>query len=386
MFLGAKLFLGPKIWITSVQNKYENMKQGVGHKLRIALCVAAIILVGSVLLYNDISLKSTPTLSSSSKLGGKQIIQNNVAAPPSHFGPQSDQIVRVLIPIINNPMILWWHVELFHRNLEEKSEIFFFNDADSKDMRSEIFSTCNSVKNKWRSIKKVSCIEVPQNIPRTGNFAAAKAADIVQFIYDNYIYDKLGFFIYQDSDFFLRKRASYFDQILHSKVAAVMQTRGESNQILYFFTGLMFFNGHALRGYPRMKIGYGTVDGIGTDNGGHTHFWIKEATAICQKNPAVRCGFETIWRHIPELPYFRCAESKYVTTKGATYIFLDQRTIDFFHNDYELVGQKCLPTLIGQHFEWIHMVGAGNWLNLDSAKLLKRLQATEEYLQVSRIN
>ena len=286
-----------------------------------------------------------------------------------------------MIPLLNSPEFVEWHVRCYQKHMLERFELYIFNDGFTFDdqkrlsgmnVRQEIATSCITAQQKYPTVK-LNCINIPPNIHAANSLDAKRCFETTQYIYDNYIQNSSNstLTLFHDSDIFLFKATSIWKQILNSKIAFIPQERGDN--VLYMWNGFIVFNHELLKNEEKLSFEGGVVEGQSTDVGGKTHYWLLRLKQKCiqQERSAVAqtfivCAHTYLSQYIPQISIY---SKEFLNAIPNT--FLDKKQHEFLVEDMTLLGRPW-GQFLGQNFEWVHLRGAGNWQGFDQEIINQR--------------
>lgn len=298
--------------------------------------------------------------------------------------------VHIMVPLLNSPEFIEWHILCYQKYLLEPFELTIFNDAfthDDKirlsgsDIRQKITESCMLAKKKYPLVK-LNCVDIPPSIHAAGSVDTNRCFETTQFVYDNYIQNSSILTMFHDSDIFLSKRASAWNQILMSKIAFIIQERGEN--VRYIWNGFILFNTKMLKNEEKLNFQYGLVEGQSTDVGGQTHYWLLQLKRNCNEQqkklaqPSMACTSTYLSQYIPEISIYN---KDYLISIPNTFLREEQR--QFLINDLKIVGRSWAQ-FVGRNFEWLHLRGAGNWQGFNHELILERKSNAYSFLFKNR--
>lgn len=187
----------------------------------------------------------------------------------------------------NRPDFIEIQDKTFKKFLKDDYEFVVFNDAPGEPMARAIESTCQSL--------GLRCIRIPQSIhtkpylPKgpgeDGNHSCKRCAHVVQYSLDILGVDHDDLVAIIDSDMFLIKPFSIRHYMQDIQLAGVPQSRDNGvSRVEYFWNGLVFFDMPALPDKKSINFNCGRVEGIGTDVGGYTFYYLQNHPHLRRKN------------------------------------------------------------------------------------------------------
>lgn len=186
----------------------------------------------------------------------------------------------------NRPDFIEIQYKTFHKFLKDDFEFIVFNDASTKKMAARIKNKCKEL--------KIRCIRIPQSIHTRPylerdvgddcNNPSVRNCNVVQYSLDKLGFSYAGKVAIFDSDMFLIKDFSILEYMKDYDLAGSFQIRkNEYNSVEYLWIGLIFFDFSTLPQRKSLNFNCGLVDGVRTDTGGYSYYYLKN-------NPAIRLG------------------------------------------------------------------------------------------------
>jgi hypothetical protein len=277
--------------------------------------------------------------------------------------------ILILTHSFNKPEFIPWQYHTFKKFLKDDYEFVVFNDAPNRKLNQQIHETCSHL--------GVSCIDVPQAIhqppfylqrdPHTGG-PSAECAETIQYMLDMKGFDYPGIAVIIDSDMFLIRPFSIVDYLQNYDVGAPVNPQvrlsylhnGKDEKIAHFLPNLMFFNMLTLPDKTTLNFNLGCIDGVHTDTGGFTHYYIKEHPNLRwkdnnMKNTALnKAELEEKEEHI-----------NYIKNHKRLLKLTTEMPFDFeFYIDYA----------------FLHFKAGSNWNKLDGNKFNKKTSMAYEIL------
>lgn len=187
----------------------------------------------------------------------------------------------------NRPDFIEIQDKTFKKFLKDDYEFVVFNDAPGEPMARAIEATCQGL--------GLRCIRIPQSIhtrpylpkrsDEDGNHSCKRCAHVVQYTLDQLGFDHDDLVAVVDSDMFLIKPFSIREYMKDIQIAGVSQGRGNGVlNIEYLWNGLLFFDMPALPDKKSINFNCGCVEGIATDVGGYTYYYLKNHPDLRRKN------------------------------------------------------------------------------------------------------
>jgi len=150
-------------------------------------------------------------------------------------------------------------------------EYVIFNTASEDQKRyDEIESICKKLGTQSIPVKKSKLLKFwKENVSKS-------VARSLNYIWKNHLKNEKDIVVIIDSDMFFIKDVS-IEQLMNGyNFAFVPAYRGKKFEVLYPWTGLMFFNMNTLPSPEKMRWDTGSVLGNKVDVGGMNHFYLQE--------------------------------------------------------------------------------------------------------------
>lgn len=149
--------------------------------------------------------------------------------------------------------------------------VVFNNASESKERFEEIRSICAKLGVKHIPVKKRSIIFkwMNENVSKL-------VARSLNYVWKNNLQSKKDIVSIIDSDMFFIKEICIEELMRGYDLAFVPAYRGEHFEVLYLWTGLMFFNMNTLPFINELKWDTGKILGYGVDVGGLNHFYLEK--------------------------------------------------------------------------------------------------------------
>jgi len=190
--------------------------------------------------------------------------------------------VLVMTHCYNKPEYICYQQRTFQKFLKDDYEFVVFNDASSPAIAEQVQALCSSL--------QVRSIRVPQKIHKKPYYlprqhgvggASAECAETIQYMLDTVGFDHPDVVVLIDSDMFLVRPFSIRDCLGVNDVVAHPQVKkGPQGPIIHFLPNLLFFNMPQLVDKRALCFNLGRIDGVFTDSGGFTHYYISRHPAL----------------------------------------------------------------------------------------------------------
>ena len=181
---------------------------------------------------------------------------------------------------------------------DESYEYVIFNDGNEKNfmnnlnninIRSEITNKCNEL--------NIKCVEIPQSLHEnrniifpittsiTNNHVSARASLSIQYIFDYYKNDDVILMMIESDMFFINFIS--VEQYLNNNIYVYLGQNKVNNNISikYMWIGILIFNLSKLENKELLSFDAGNINGVNTDSGGHSYYFLEKNNQNCIKNP-----------------------------------------------------------------------------------------------------
>ncbi|MFA6524252.1 MAG: hypothetical protein WC264_02670 [Candidatus Paceibacterota bacterium] len=213
----------------------------------------------------------------------------------------------------------------------EVEYIVFNNASEDKKQFNEIEGICKKLNIKSIAVKKRNIIFkwLNENVSR-------KVARSLNYIWKNYLQYEKDILVIIDSDMFFVKDISIETLMNGHDFAFVPAYRGRNFEVLYPWTGLMFFNMNMLPNPQTIKWNTGSVLGNKVDVGGMNHFYLEKYKEKIKILYLEMWNLEDIENNIDGIKTIKCnlnGNIRFVIQITKDNKLIDIKTTDFFISD-----------------------------------------------------
>jgi glycosyltransferase involved in cell wall biosynthesis len=202
--------------------------------------------------------------------------------------------ILIITHSYNRPDFIEVQYQTFRKFLMDEYEFVVFNDAPEDTMAQAIETTCKNL--------NIQCIRIPQTIhtqpylPNPShdntNNPSKRAAHVVQYSLDVLGFDHTDLVVIIDSDMFLIDTLSFREYMADYSLAGIPQYRDNGQFIVdYLWNGLVIFDMPTLPDKKEINFNCGYVEGVRTDTGGETHYYLKNHPHLPIKH--IDCNYVT---------------------------------------------------------------------------------------------
>ena len=274
--------------------------------------------------------------------------------------------VLVMTHSYNKPEFIKWQCETLKKLLQDEYEFVVFNDSPNEELSNKTEAICQDL--------NISCVRVPQMIhtlpylPRNAGVSgpSAECADTIQYMLDTMGFQHPGFVVLLDSDMFLIRKLHIETMMKDYHIAASPQSRSGSKGIItYFLPNLLIFNMKTLPDKETLNFNLGMLDGVATDCGGFTHFYIAS-------HPNLK------WQEI------NCFLGEY-SDEHSSLEFNILKELKSHKKLFHLMSHKKFDYEFYLDLSFLHFRAGSNWYKMEKHRLNEKtlliIEAIEELIQ-----
>lgn len=205
-----------------------------------------------------------------------------------------DAKVLIITHSYNQPEFIEWQDKTFKKFFKNEYEFVVFNDAPQAAMEQSINDTCERL--------GLRCIRIPQEIHTRPylfrepgenlQHPCCRASNVIQYSLDELGFAHDDFVIIIDSDMFFIRDFDLYDYMKDADLAGTVQYRGTQNEVVYLYSGLLFFNMPKLPNVRTFCINSGNICKQPCDVGGFSYYYLRD-----NKDLRVKFFPETV--HLP---------------------------------------------------------------------------------------
>ncbi|MDN3504331.1 MAG: hypothetical protein P0S95_01995 [Rhabdochlamydiaceae bacterium] len=274
----------------------------------------------------------------------------------------------------NRPEFIKIQHDTFKKHLKDEYEFVVFSDAPTPRLQHKIEKQCQTL--------GLKCIRVPQEIhnrpylPRASKHEyqspSVRNCNVVQYSLDQLGFSHNGLLALVDSDMFLVKDFSITQYMKGYNLAGLHHNRNQNGRsVEYLWIGLVFMDLKTMNNPTSISFNCGLVDGVPTDTGGSTHYYLRD-------NPNMRV------QNLPQFsaPYCNRKECKKEHTSPCPLSTFNLIQVGFKQRERAFLQTPSVNSefYIGDTF--LHLKAGSNWnkapINIlrQKNKALKALIAT----------
>jgi hypothetical protein len=216
-------------------------------------------------------------------------------------------------------------------------------------------------------LHKNRSIQFPGTREKTKNNANTRAADTLQYAWNQEIFKSDQPVLILDNDMFPIADFRVSETLVNAPAAGIFSqspSRDLSRTIPWIWSGLLFLDVPNMKNKQLWSFNCGKIDGIPVDVSGQTYHWLQSMKLL---------GVEPKW-----LPHFSSLNWTLPDSKTLT----DRALISFLRNDDRNQGEKLYCELYDETF--LHFRAGSNW-NKESSEIVIR-RNTEFLHALNRVN
>lgn len=164
----------------------------------------------------------------------------------------------------NRPDFIEIQYKTFQKFLQDEYEFIVFNDAVDPNIYAEIVRMCEHY--------NLQCIPMPQELHHPCNYPSVRHCSIIKYSLEKIGFNTNDIIAFIDSDLFLIREFNIRECMENIDLAGLECHRGH---ITYLWPGLIFLDMRTMPNKNTIAFECAIIDGICTDSGGSTYYYIK---------------------------------------------------------------------------------------------------------------
>lgn len=289
--------------------------------------------------------------------------------------------ILIITHSYNRPDFIETQDATFKKFLKEPYRYVVFNDSRDEKICKEIERICKKL--------ELECIRIPQDIhdkpylARNGEphqTPSVRTAEAIQYSLDTLGFDHDDIVMIIDSDMFLVRDFVISDYMDGIDLAAVPQRR---SHVQYIWNGIVFLNMKTMPNKRSFNFNCGWVDGVVTDTGGHTYYYLRAQPTLRFKPVKQYCIYDAT------LACETCQQAAALNGDSSC-VHQDARhytELDLIKNHFDKKSRDFLLKHPPYPFEFFveggiffHYRAGGNWNNQSSDYHARKTQFITNYM------
>lgn len=172
--------------------------------------------------------------------------------------------VLILTQSYNRPDFIEIQYQTLKKFLRDEYEFIVFNDAIDQNIYDQIVQVCGK--------HDIQCIPMPQELHHPCNYPSVRHCSIIKYTLETIGFKADDIIAFLDSDLFLIREFSIRECMENFDIAGLEAYR---EHVKYLWPGLIFLDMRTMPNKETIRFECAMIDGICTDSGGSTHYYIK---------------------------------------------------------------------------------------------------------------
>ena len=164
----------------------------------------------------------------------------------------------------NRPDFIEIQYQTLKKFLRDEYELIVFNDAVDQNIYNQIVQECAK--------HDIQCIPMPQELHHPCNYPSVRHCSIIKYTLATIGFNADDIIAFLDSDLFLIREFSIRECMKNFDIAGLEVYR---EHVKYLWPGLIFLDIRTMPNKETIRFECAIIDGICTDSGGSTHYYIK---------------------------------------------------------------------------------------------------------------
>lgn len=181
--------------------------------------------------------------------------------------------ITIFAHYFGQPEFIKYQYAFFKKNILDEYEFIVVEDSDNLIISYKIKRECERLGIQYIRIPRSAFIHPKLPVLDDSGGPSFECSVAVQYIYDNYIVPSKDICLIMDNDIFLVSPFNIEEYLGSHSFAYVSQ---EKEFIDYMLPNFLIVNPSKMPEKEKLNFNLGVIQGVRTDSGGFTHFYLKE--------------------------------------------------------------------------------------------------------------